>query len=88
LKVTSLQEISKCCLKFRFLVKGGKLYPGAATIHFTPFCDESLYKEQINKVSFFDNQNFLGLDMTSLKEEALREKFRQPIIDIYNPSIQ
>jgi len=55
---------------------------------FIPFSDEALYKEQLLKVSFWDNQNFFGLDMTCLKEEALREKFRQPVIDIYDPNIQ
>jgi histone-arginine methyltransferase CARM1 len=70
------------------LKKGGKLFPSKATIHFVPFCDEVLYKEQILKTALWDNLNFYGLNMSCLKEEAVKEKFRQPVIDIYDPSIQ
>jgi histone-arginine methyltransferase CARM1 len=64
------------------------MFPSSSTMFFIPFCDESLYKEQINKVSFWDNENFYGLNMYCLKEEALKEKFRQPIVDIHDPTIQ
>jgi histone-arginine methyltransferase CARM1 len=64
------------------------MYPSSSVMYFIPFCDESLYKEQITKVSLWDNQNFYGLNMTCLKEEALKEKFRQPVVDIHDPIIQ
>ncbi len=53
-----------------------------------PFVDENLYKETLTKVSLWDSENFYGVNMTILKEEALKEKFRQPILDIYDPNIQ
>jgi histone-arginine methyltransferase CARM1 len=72
----------------RFLKPGGILFPTSSTLFFIPFCDETLYKEQLNKISFWDNENFFGLNMSCLKEEAKNEKFRQPVIDVYDPSIQ
>jgi histone-arginine methyltransferase CARM1 len=53
-----------------------------------PFIDENLYKETLSKVSLWESDNFYGINMTVLKDEALKEKFRQPIIDIYDPNIQ
>lgn len=64
------------------------MYPSKATIFFMPFIDEALYKETVAKVSLWDNDNFYGINMTCLKDEALAEKFRQPVIDIYDPKIQ
>lgn len=63
------------------------MFPSSSTMYFIPFSDENLYKEQIAKISLWDNQNFFGLNMTCLKEEAQKEKFRQPIIDVYDPLI-
>ena len=57
-------------------------------MYFMPFTDENLYKETMAKVSLWESDNFYGLNMTILKEDALREKFRQPVIDIYDPNIQ
>jgi histone-arginine methyltransferase CARM1 len=55
---------------------------------FMPFIDENLYKETLSKVSLWESDNFYGINMTVLKDDALKEKFRQPIIDIYDPNIQ
>lgn len=64
------------------------MYPSGSTLFFIPFCDEILYKEQLAKVNFWENPNFFGLNLTCLKEEAIIEKFRQPVIDVYDPSVQ
>jgi hypothetical protein len=40
------------------------MYPSGSTMFFMPFCDEVLYKEQVSKVSLWDNENFFGLNMT------------------------
>ncbi len=73
------------------------MFPSSSTMYFLPFSDELLYKEQLAKISFWENTNFFGLNMTciliiiikkGLKEEAFKEKFRQPIIDVYDPNIQ
>jgi histone-arginine methyltransferase CARM1 len=53
-----------------------------------PFVDENLYKETISKVSLWESDNFYGINMTVLKEDAIKEKFRQPVIDLYDASIQ
>jgi hypothetical protein len=49
---------------FRFLKDDGKMYPSGSTMFFMPFCDDILYKEQISKVSLWDNENFFGLNLT------------------------
>ncbi len=64
------------------------MYPSSSSMFFMPFSDENLYQEQCNKVAFWETHNFYGLNMTCLKEEAFKEKFRQPIIDVYDPTIQ
>lgn len=75
-----------CC--FRFLIKNGKLYPEGATLYFIPFSDDKLYNEQITKISFWLNNNFFNVDMTSLYQSAYIEKFSQPVIDAYDPLLQ
>ena len=40
------------------------MYPSESTMYFMPFSDEALYKEQLAKLAFWDNQNFFGLNMT------------------------
>ncbi len=43
------------------------MYPSSSVMHFMPFSDETLYKEQINKVNFWTNQSFFGLNMTCIE---------------------
>lgn len=69
----------------RFLRPGGKMFPASAHLCVLPFSDEQLYNEQQAKTNFWDNKNFYGLDLTCLKDQALKEKFSQPIIDTYDP---
>ncbi len=59
----------------RFLIPGGKMYPSTAHLCVLPFSDEQLYSEQKAKTTFWDNKNYYGLDLTCLKEQALKEKF-------------
>ena len=57
----------------RFLKPGGKLYPDIVKFYSCPFYDEQLYKETVNKAAqFWGNNNFHGVDLTSLKNKAVR----------------
>ena len=55
----------------RFLKDGGKMFPATAHFCIIPFYDDAIYTEQLNKTVFWDNKNFYGLDLTSLKEKAI-----------------
>jgi type I protein arginine methyltransferase len=59
----------------KFLKEGGKMFPATAHFCIMPFYDEPIYNEQMNKTVFWDNKNYYGLDLTTLKEKAIREKF-------------
>jgi len=68
----------------KFLKKNGKMYPAYANFCVVPFYDESLYMDYLNKVSFWNNTNFYGFDLSGLSNNALEEKFRQPVIEYYD----
>jgi histone-arginine methyltransferase CARM1 len=72
----------------KFLKPGGKMFPSEAYLCLAPFMDERLYAEQTGKTTFWDSSHFYGFDLTALKEQALYEKLRQPIIELYDPSCQ
>jgi histone-arginine methyltransferase CARM1 len=42
--------------------------------------DEALYMEQIQKVNFWHQECFHGVNLSMLRNEALKEYFRQPIV--------
>ena len=69
----------------RFLKEGGKMIPSSSTLYFMPFCDETLYNNFKMKVEFWNNSKFLGVDLTSLYEDALSEKMKKVVIGPYNP---
>jgi histone-arginine methyltransferase CARM1 len=72
----------------KFLKPGGKMFPTEAYLCIAPFYDEKVYNEQANKCNFWNNTNFYGFDLSGLKKQALEEKFRQPIIETYDPNTQ
>ena len=72
----------------KFLKKGGKMFPSEAHLCVAPFYDERVFNEQSNKTLFWKNKSFYGFDLSVLHEQALAEKFRQPIVEIYDPKTQ
>eukprot|EP00826_Nyctotherus_ovalis_P032503 TRINITY_DN2619_c0_g1_i1.p1 TRINITY_DN2619_c0_g1~~TRINITY_DN2619_c0_g1_i1.p1 ORF type:complete len:165 (+),score=55.01 TRINITY_DN2619_c0_g1_i1:327-821(+) len=72
----------------KFLKAGGKMFPSEAYLCIAPFYDERLYNEQMNKTLFWGNTSFYGFDISSLRAQAIQEKFRQPIIETYDPKTQ
>jgi histone-arginine methyltransferase CARM1 len=45
-----------------------------------PFSDDTLYKEQLARVAFWDAPDFYGLDLTCLVDQAKTEYFAQPVV--------
>ena len=55
----------------KFLKEGGKMFPATAHFCIIPFYDEPIYNEQMSKTNFWDNKNYYGLDLTTLKDKAI-----------------
>ena len=71
----------------KFLKPNGKMYPTQGDLHFAPFSDLALYMEQVNKSNFWYQQSFHGVDLSCLREAAVKEYFKQPIVDTFDISI-
>ena len=71
----------------KFLRPGGKMFPSRGDLHLAPFTDEALYMEQFNKVNFWYQEYFHGVNLSSLRSAALTEYFRQPIVDTFDINI-
>jgi histone-arginine methyltransferase CARM1 len=70
-------------MKLVFLADG-KMFPSRGDLHVAPFQDEALYMEQINKVNFWYQDYFHGVNLSSLRDAAMKEYFRQPIVSGLN----
>lgn len=71
----------------RFLVPNGKMFPAVGRIHMAPFSDEYLYIEIANKALFWQQQNYYGVNLTSLHGSAFQGYFSQPVVDAFDPRL-
>lgn len=69
-----------------FLKPGGKMFPNSGTIFAAPFTDQTLWQEQINKIAFWYNTDFFGLDISCLADAAASDHFAQPVVGYVEPS--
>lgn len=69
----------------RFLKPGGLMMPTTGSIILAPITDDTLYKEQLNKIAFWTNDNFFGINLTPALPAAQMEYFSQPVVG-YFPS--
>lgn len=68
----------------KWLKPGGKMFPSRADLHVAPFHDETLYIEQYNKANFWCHTTFHGVDLSAMRTAAMKEYFRQPIVDTFD----
>lgn len=68
----------------KWLKMDGKMFPSRGDLHVAPFTDEALYIEQFNKSNFWYQTSFHGVDLSSIRTAAMREYFRQPIVDTFD----
>ncbi|CAF3359888.1 unnamed protein product [Rotaria socialis] len=68
----------------KFLKPNGKMYPTTGDLYVTPFTDDALYMEQVGKANFWYQQSFYGVDLTTLRDLALEEYFKQPVVDNFD----
>merc|ERR1719394_2253797 len=71
----------------KFLKPGGRMFPSRGDLPVAPFTDEALYMEQFNKVNFWYQEYFHGVNLSSLRDSAMNEYFRQPIVDTFDINI-
>jgi len=71
----------------KWLKPEGKMFPSRGDLHVAPFTDEALYMEQINKVNFWYQEYFHGVNLGCLRDAAMKEYFRQPIVDTFDVRI-
>ena len=69
------------------LVPGGKLFPTNGTIYLAAFSDTALWNEVSSKSAFWMHDNFYGIDLGALTEEARTSSFAQPVIDQIPPHV-
>jgi len=68
----------------KWLKPDGKMFPTRGDLHVAPFTDEALYMEQVNKVNFWYQDFFHGVNLSALRNAAMDEYFRQPIVDTFD----
>ncbi|XP_065834158.1 histone-arginine methyltransferase CARM1-like isoform X2 [Oscarella lobularis] len=71
----------------KWLKPTGKMFPTQGVLYVVPFTDDALYIEQYSKAYFWSQQSFHGVDLSSLRQAAIAEYFRQPIVDTFDHRI-
>lgn len=56
----------------------------STTIIWSLSADETLYTEQFNKASFWYQNSFHGVDLSAMRQAAMKEYFQQPIVDTFD----
>ena len=69
--------------KIKFLKPKGLMFPSIGDLHVAPFTDEALYMEQFQKANFWYQQSFHGVDLSALRDDAVSEYFKQPVVDTF-----
>jgi histone-arginine methyltransferase CARM1 len=61
------------------------MFPDRATLFAAPYCDAPLYDESMAKVGFWGCNNFYGVDLTALRDDAHSFYFSQPVVGPVSP---
>lgn len=56
------------------------MFPSRGELHIALFNDEALYIEQTSKANFWCQESFHGVNLSSLRSQALVEIFKQPVV--------
>ncbi|KAM7541812.1 hypothetical protein Aperf_G00000007280 [Anoplocephala perfoliata] len=67
--------------------KPGIMFPSVGKMFVAPFSDESLFSEFYTKANFWYQQSFHGMDLSALREAAVKEYFSQPVVDTFDINI-
>ncbi|CAI5743954.1 unnamed protein product [Peronospora destructor] len=73
--------------KWRRQTPDFKMFPSIGTMFVSPFSDESIYRDQMAKVAFWQQQDFYGVNLSSLRARAMDNHFSQPVVGYFPPDI-
>ncbi|XP_017775045.1 PREDICTED: histone-arginine methyltransferase CARMER isoform X2 [Nicrophorus vespilloides] len=71
----------------KWLQPNGKMFPTRGDLHIAPFTDDALYMEQFGKANFWFQTCFHGVSLSAIQNCAIKEYFRQPIVDTFDARI-
>ncbi|CAB4022148.1 Histone-arginine methyltransferase CARM1 [Paramuricea clavata] len=71
----------------KWLKSEGKMFPSQGNMYVAPFMDDALYMEHYSKANFWFQPSFYGVNLTQLREKAVEEYFKQPIVDTFDVQI-
>ena len=69
------------------LKPGGKMFPSSGTIYLAAFSDEQLHSEIASKSTFWNHDNFYGVDLSSLQPDSMKSYFSQVVVDQIMPNV-
>ncbi|KAL7694392.1 putative protein arginine N-methyltransferase, S-adenosyl-L-methionine-dependent methyltransferase [Plasmopara halstedii] len=64
-----------------------KMFPSIGTMFMSPFSDDTIYREQMAKVAFWQQKDFYGVNLSSLRGRAVANHFSQPVVGYFSPNI-
>jgi histone-arginine methyltransferase CARM1 len=67
----------------KFLKPGGLMMPTVGSIIVAPFSDQAIHNEQMARMELWRNQNFYGIDLSSVADIAIEQYLAQPIVGDY-----
>ncbi|KRT79850.1 hypothetical protein AMK59_7856 [Oryctes borbonicus] len=68
----------------KWLIQDGKMFPSRGDLHIAPFTDDALFMEQFSKANFWFQTCFHGVNLSAIQNCAVKEYFRQPIVDTFD----
>lgn len=67
-------------LKPEALNKSNSMFPSTGTVYFAPFTDLALYADAAQKMEFWRNNHFYGINLNCLLEPAIQGYFGQAVV--------
>ena len=61
------------------------IIPSSGTIYLAPFTDYALHSETSSRARFWQNNDFCGIDLSVMHEDAIRAAFSHPIAGGFDP---
>jgi len=71
----------------KWLKPGGNMYPTKGDLYVAPFTDDALFMEHFGRSNFWCQTSFYNVNLTNIRQNALQEYFRQPIVDTFDVRI-
>ncbi|PVU95673.1 hypothetical protein BB559_001248 [Furculomyces boomerangus] len=69
----------------KYLKPEGTMAPSLGTICLAPITDGGLWAETMNKARFWQQNDYYGVDLSPLSNEAYHEYFTSPVVGCFNP---